>query len=49
LEISDKTYHQIWFADDAASTGSFDALHNWLTKLANLGPSYGYFVNRKKT
>ena len=40
---------QIWFADDAASTASFDALREWLAKLVKLGPSYGYFVNPKKT
>jgi hypothetical protein len=49
LESSDKSHHQIWFADDAASTGSFDALREWLAKLVKLGPSYGYFVNPKKT
>lgn len=49
MESSDKSHHQIWFADDAASTGSFDALHDWLAKLVKIDPSCGYFVNPGKT
>ena len=40
---------QTWFADDATAGGSLIGLHSWWSRLASLGPAYGYFVNAAKT
>ena len=49
LDIPNSSNHQIWFADDAAATGSFEALYTWLKKWIEIGPQYGYHVNCQKT
>ena len=41
--------HQVWFADDAASVGSLNEVHQWWTKLEEIGPRYGYHPNPNKT
>ena len=40
---------QVWFADDATAGGRVHQLHDWWTKLCELGPSFGYFANPGKT
>ena len=41
--------HHLWYADDAAAGGRLEVLKDWLQGLCNHGPSYGYFINMKKT
>lgn len=40
---------QIWYADDAAASGSLESLKNWWDFIVKEGPSYGYFPNGAKT
>ena len=40
---------QIWYADDSAAIGTVVQLHAWWTKLAEVGPAFGYFPNPAKT
>ena len=40
---------QIWYADDATAVGKLSDLKSWWDKLTKIGPSFGYFVNPKKT
>ena len=40
---------QVWYADDAAATGSLSSLRNWWDNLNTSGPAYGYHGNAKKT
>ena len=40
---------QIWYADDATAAGKISDLKKWWDNLTKLGPSFGYFVNPKKT
>ena len=36
---------QVWYADDATAAGKIADLRSWWSKIATLGPAYGYFVN----
>ena len=40
---------QIWYTDDSAAIGTVAQLHAWWTKLAEVGPAFGYFPNPAKT
>ncbi len=40
---------QVWFADDATAGGRVHQLHEWWSKLRDLGPFFGYFANPAKT
>ena len=40
---------QVWYADDAASTGSLENLRKWWDEVSSKGPLYGYFANASKT
>ena len=40
---------QMWFADNASSTGKLIHLSTWWDKLNQLGPDYGYYLNPRKT
>ena len=40
---------QIWYADDASSSGSLENVRRWWDLLTALGPGYGYFPNPSKT
>ena len=40
---------QVWYADDAAAAGDIKQLANWWSKIRELGPAYGYFVNPTKS
>ena len=40
---------QLWYADDATTTGCIAALQEWWDRLLSLGPAYGYHVNVSKT
>ena len=40
---------QVWFADDAAASGSLVDLLAWWKQLSGLGPDYGYYVNASKS
>ena len=40
---------QVWYADDATAAGKIADLRSWWSKIATLGPAYGYFVNPSKT
>ena len=40
---------QVWYADDAAATGSLSSLRNWWDNLNTSVPAYGYHGNAKKT
>ena len=42
LENNNSYCHQVWFADDTAATGIFDALLERWKKIVNIGPFYGY-------
>ncbi len=39
----------MWFADDATAGGHVHQLHDWMYKLRDIGPSFGYFANPCKT
>ena len=40
---------EVWFADDATSSGPIDSLRAWWDKLNSKGPKFGYFPNGSKT
>ena len=40
---------QVWYADDAAASGSLTSLCVWWDNLTSAGPAFGYFGNAKKT
>ena len=40
---------QVWYADDAAASGSLTSLRLWWDNLTSAGPAFGYFGNAKKT
>ena len=40
---------QVWYADDATSTGQLSNLREWWDTLVTFGPDFGYFVNASKT
>ena len=40
---------QVWYADDAAASGSLTSLRVWWDNLTSAGPAFGYFGNAKKT
>ena len=40
---------QVWYADDAAGSGSLDALHSWWRQLVKEGPWFGYHPKPSKT
>ncbi len=40
---------QVWYADDATTTGSISNLRDWWDKLVSIGPSYGCHPNASKT
>ena len=40
---------QVWYADDATTTGRVCDLKQWWDQLENIGPKYGYVVNPTKT
>lgn len=40
---------QVWYADDAASSGTVGAVREWWEQLNTLGPPYGYYPNANKT
>ena len=47
LDVPD--LRQVWYADDATAGGKFPDLKKWWDNLSKVGPSFGYFVNPKKT
>ncbi len=44
-----KNVKQVWYADDASSTGKVKDLYEWWKKLTTLGPRFGYSPNAMKT
>ena len=40
---------QVWYADDAAASGSLSSLRVWWDHLSSLGPAFGYHANANKT
>ena len=40
---------QVWYADDASSVGSFDALKEWFDLIKKNGPCFGYFPKPLKS
>ena len=40
---------QVWYADDAAASGSLTSLRVWWDNLTSARPAFGYFGNAKKT
>ena len=40
---------QLWYADDSAAGGKVGGLRIWWDRLTMKGPSYGYFLNPKKS
>ena len=40
---------QVWYADDAAACDTLSHLRQWWDLLIDIGPSYGYFPNSRKT
>ena len=47
--INHQDTKQLWYVDDAAATGTLDALYEWWSKLINEGPKFGYLPNPQKT
>ena len=47
--LEDAEFTQNWYADDSACVGTFSSLRMWFEKLCQLGPSYGYYPEPKKT
>ena len=41
--------HQIWYADDSASSGSLSGIKKWWDLLNIWGPKFGYYPNSLKT
>ena len=40
---------QAWFADDSTAASTLTRLHKWWSILEEEGPSYGYYINAKKS
>ena len=40
---------QVWYADDAATSGSIKGLHQWWDRISVFDSGYGYFANVAKT
>ena len=40
---------QLWYADDSAKASSILHLQNWLDKICELGPGFGYFPEPEKS
>ena len=40
---------QVWYADDATGGGRILQLRSWRDALCEIGPSFGYYPNAKKT
>ena len=49
LRHSFPTVQQVWYADDATSSGSCSDLRAWWDQLQKLGPIFGYHPNSSKT
>ena len=49
LQWQNKKWTQNWFADDSACAAKLPLLHDWFKKVCQLGPSYGYYPEPKKT
>ena len=49
LRHSFPTVQQVWYADDATSSGSCSDLRAWWDQLQQLGPIFGYHPNSSKT
>ena len=47
--LEDVESMQNWYTDDSACVGTFSSLRVWFEKLCQLGPSYGYYPEPKKT
>ena len=45
----DSRWFQSWYADDSVCAGSLDDIRCWLDHLLELGPSYGYFPEPRKS
>ena len=45
----DGHWFQSWYADDLVCSSSLDDIHGWLDCLLELGPSYGYFPEPRKS
>ena len=44
-----KQYKQNWYADDSACAGSLQNIKEWLLRLMEFGPSYGYYAEPTKS
>ncbi len=40
---------KIWYADDAAGSGTLEGVKSWWSKIQKQGPIFGYFPNPSKT
>ena len=49
IQRSSVDVNQVWYADDAAATGTVLNLKEWWDNINNFGPSYGYLANAKKS
>ena len=49
MQRSSVDANQVWYADDAAATGTVLNLKEWWDNINNFGPSYGYYANAKKS
>ena len=49
LQSNTNNVHQVWLADDAASTGRVLDLRDWYDKLTEVGQYHGFFVNGSKS
>ena len=45
----DGRWFQSWYAEDSVCAGSLDDIRCWLDHLLELGPSYGYFPEPRKS
>ena len=47
--LQDSRVKQVWFDDDATAGGTLHGLHDWWSRLQDLGSLYGYSPNASKT
>ena len=47
--LENEKWTQNWCTDDSACAAKLPLLHDWFQKLCQLGPSYGYYPEPKKT
>ena len=47
--LQDSRVKQVWFTDDATAGGTLHGLHDWWSRLQDLGSLYGYSPNASKT